>query len=285
MGRVAHLVRIVPLKGGENGLRKFGVKPVFAVALLVACSVATGPLVCAQSQPGGDANSANTSNQQNQSVQKKQPGNAQPPAAQAPADANPFPEDESTVPVIPSKGTADLPPGSFGGSDSGHAALPAGDVDPVASPDDAGSSGDAQPVAGFSSSDSGLGSLLDGPADEPQGKHGARGGPVEPEHKETAKEDESVGKYYLDGKDWRAALSRYQSAMVLDPDNPDVYWGLAESNRHLGNYADARANYQKVMEYDPGSRHAKDAAKALKEPDLANAKAPATAQTAPKTQQ
>ena len=60
--------------------------------------------------------------------------------------------------------------------------------------------------------------------------------------------------------------------MVLDPDNPDVYWGLAEANRHLGNYAAARTNYLKVMEYDPDSKHAKEAKKALNEPELANAK-------------
>jgi tetratricopeptide (TPR) repeat protein len=186
---------------------------------------------------------------------------------------------------MPTKDTSDLPPGSFGGSDSGHAALPAGDVDPVQSPDDAAAAGDTQPVSGFSSSSSGLGSLLPGPDDEPQGKHGRQQGQAEPEHQETAKEDETVAKYYLDSKDWRAALSRFQSAMVLDPDNPDVYWGLAESEHHLGNYADARANYLKVMEYDPGSRHAKDAAKALKEPELANAKPAATAQSGPHAQQ
>ena len=73
-----------------------------------------------------------------------------------------------------------------------------------------------------------------------------------PEHHETAAEDENVGSYYLENKDWKGALSRFQSALVLDPDNPDVYWGLAESERHLGDFADARANYQKVMEYDPG---------------------------------
>ncbi len=87
-----------------------------------------------------------------------------------------------------------------------------------------------------------------------------------PEHHETAAEDENVGNYYLDNKDWKGALSRFQSALVLDPDNPDVYWGLAECQRHLGDFADARANYLKVMEYDPGSRHAKDARKALRIP-------------------
>ena len=81
--------------------------------------------------------------------------------------------------------------------------------------------------------------------------------------KETAKEDISVGKYYLDNKNWRAALSRFQSALVLAPEDPEVYWGLAESARHLGNFADARAYYLKVMEYDPDSKHAKEAKKAL----------------------
>jgi tetratricopeptide (TPR) repeat protein len=100
-------------------------------------------------------------------------------------------------------------------------------------------------------------------------------------HQESAAEDENVGKYYLDNKDWRAALSRYESALVLDPDNPDVYWGLAESQRHLGQFADARTNYLKVMEYDPGSRHAKDAKKALEEPELANAKPSAASNAAP----
>jgi Tfp pilus assembly protein PilF len=93
-----------------------------------------------------------------------------------------------------------------------------------------------------------------------------------PEHKETAQEDESVGSYYLGQKNWRAALSRFQSALVLDPENPDVYWGLAESQRHLGETASAKANYMKVMEYDPDSRHAKEAKKLLKDPEMANAK-------------
>ena len=68
--------------------------------------------------------------------------------------------------------------------------------------------------------------------------------------------------------------------MVLDPENPDVYWGLAEADRHLGNLADARANYQKVAEYDPDSRHGKEASKALKEPEIANGKNAAPGQPA-----
>ena len=94
--------------------------------------------------------------------------------------------------------------------------------------------------------------------------------------KETAAQDINVAKYYLDNKNWRAALSRYQSAMVLAPEDPEVYWGLAVSQHHMGDYASARANYEKVIEYDPDSKHGKEARKALKEPEIANAK-PTTA--------
>ena len=64
--------------------------------------------------------------------------------------------------------------------------------------------------------------------------------------------------------------------MVLAPENPEVYWGLAESQQHMGDFANARANYEKVIEYDPDSKHAKEAKKALKEPEFANANAPAS---------
>lgn len=90
---------------------------------------------------------------------------------------------------------------------------------------------------------------------------------------ESPENDIHVGDYYMSVQNWRAALSRFQSALVLEPENPDVYWGLAESERHMGNYALARQHYLKVLEYDPGSRHAKEAKKALREPDIANAKA------------
>ena len=103
----------------------------------------------------------------------------------------------------------------------------------------------------------------------------------EPTHQEAASKDIEVGGYYLETKNWKAALSRFESALVLDPENPDVYWGLAEADRHLGNLADARANYQKVAEYDPDSRHGKEARKALKEPEIANGKNPPTPQTPP----
>jgi hypothetical protein len=48
----------------------------------------------------------------------------------------------------------------------------------------------------------------------------------------------------------------------------------------LGKLADARGYYQKVAEYDPDSRHGKDSIKMLKQPEIANAKAEASASSA-----
>jgi tetratricopeptide (TPR) repeat protein len=133
-----------------------------------------------------------------------------------------------------------------------------------------------------SSSLAGLGNALNPPEDDTvtpdtadQGKHrrGRNAAPQPAEHKETAQEDVDVGGYYLSTKNWRAALSRFQSALILAPENPDVYWGLAEAQRNLKDYTSAKANYQKLLDYDPDNKHAKDARKALKDPDVANAAA------------
>jgi len=200
-----------------------------------------------------------------------QPG--KPADTQKPGSApgsNPFPEDTTNVPVMSdgSAPVADVP------ANNAPAAAPSGDVDPVRSPDDP--RGDVDTSAqGFSSSATGLDNLTPPPdanTDARRGKKG-RGAAPEPEHQETAAEDERVGQYYLDSKAWKAALSRYQSALVLDPENPDVYWGLGESQRHLGKMAEAKAAYEKLVEYDPDSKHGKEAKKILKSAEIASATA------------
>ncbi len=240
-------------------------KWVFAVAFTLASSVSSTLSTHAQSQP-------NTGSQQGQ-----QPGNSAPASQQ---DANPFPGDTTSVPVMPnasSPGTPALPVPA----DTGNVTLPNAELDPVRSPDESeavSGSGD-----GSSSSSSGLDQLLKPPPDTGKpGKHGKNDADTPVEHHEGAKEDESVGSYYLDQKNWKAALSRFESALVLDPENPDVYWGLGEAERHLGNYSEAKAHYMKLVEYDPDSKHGKEAKKILKEPELANA--PAVSSNAPSTQ-
>ena len=190
--------------------------------------------------------------------------------ATKPGESNPFPEDVSTVPVLGSKAT-DLPEDAS----AARTPLPGDDSDPVKSPDEGAA---AVPAAGgnssqeSSSSFAGMDDLLPKPGDdEKPGRHGKMTAPPEAP-KETAKSDLDVGKYYLDQKNWKAALSRLQSAMVLNPEDPEVFWALAEAERHLGDFWAAKAHYEKVAEFDPDSKHGNEARKALKEPEIENAK-------------
>jgi tetratricopeptide (TPR) repeat protein len=211
-----------------------------AGALLQSQTPATPP----QSQPSG----------------QKQPAN--PPK---PAESNPFPDDTNNVPVLPnatSPGSANAPSDALP-----PPALPGNEADPVRSPDDPAP--DTSDADGFSSSTTNLERVKD-PADaDVQDRKGK--GQKAPEHQETAAEDVNVGTYYLGNRNWKAALSRFESAVVLDPENPEVYWGMAEAQRHLGNFTAAKANYLKLLDYDPDSKHGKDAKKILKDPELANA--------------
>lgn len=237
----------------ETGMR--GMMRRGAIALGFACGCALAVPLCAQSQQ--------------QDTTPSKPGQQQP--AQP---ANPFPEDTNSVPVLPSTSAPASATSAPDTADYSNVSLANGDTDPVRSPDDAPLVPD---TGGSSSSDAGMGRILQPPPDDGKshrrGKHGEDEEPAP--HQETAKEDETVGSYYLDQKNWHAALSRYESAVVLDPENPDVYWGLAEAERHMGNFAAARTHYLKVMEYDPDSKHSKEAKKFLAQPEIANAQAAA----------
>ncbi len=203
----------------------------------------------------------------------QQPATTQQPGQKPPTDANPFPEDTNNVPVVPTSAepaSVPTPPPGSNEESVGTTSILKDDSDPVRSPDD--------PPPGASDSDSGFSSSLTGAGDvnipdEAKSTGHRKHAKSDDVHQETAKEDEDVGAFELSRKNWKAALSRYQSALVTDPDNPDVYWGMAEAQRELKDYANAKANYQKVTEYDPDSKHGKEAKKLLKDPDLANAPA------------
>ena len=177
---------------------------------------------------------------------------------------------------MPSNATPALPEGSYNGPESAPVTLPGDDLDPVRSPDDPEPAAASGKPDDFSSSLAGVANLLPHTEDDRSGKR--KLAVKEPTHQEAASKDIEVGSYYLETKDWKGALSRFESALVLDPENPDVYWGLAEADRHLGNLAYARANYEKVVEYDPDSHHGKEARKKLKEPEIANGKNVAASQ-------
>jgi tetratricopeptide (TPR) repeat protein len=218
--------------------------------------LAPEPRLAAQTQPTSAANG-----------QSKTARESQPPAQ---SSSNPFPEDTSTVPVMPSKTTSALPEGSYNGADNAPLPLPGDDLDPISSPDDPAPASNSGSDADSSSSLSGMERLLPRPEDdqpEKKKKHQDK----EPTHEEASSEDIDVGKYYLQTKNWKAALSRFESAMVLDPENPEVYWGMAEAEHHLGDYADAKAHYLKLLDYDPDGPHGKQARKELKDPALEKA--------------
>lgn len=210
----------------------------------------------------------------------QKPSSSQQQPAQKPGESNPFPDDTNTVPVVPlTEGAAPATPAAESGESAGATSLLRNDTDPAHSPDD--------PPPGSSDSNNGFSSSLTGagdvniPDETRPTKHGKKNDePVV--HQESAKEDEDVGGLELDRKNWKAALSRYQSAVITDSENPDVYWGMAEAQRELKDYANAKANYEKVMEYDPDSKHGKQAKKWLKEPELANAPAVSKNQAQPR---
>lgn len=224
----------------------------FAIAVLWGCTLGAAQGLWAQ------ASSSNGN-----------PPGAQKPSSNSPkpSETNPFPDDTKSVPVMPNGNAPAVPTvPSYEGVPS---TLPSRDVDPVRSPDDprpdSSTSGE-----GFSSSTTGLDRVLPPPETDADRDKGGKG-QLAPDHQETAAEDETVGTYYLSIKNWKGALSRFESAVVLDPENPEVYWGLGEAQRHLGKFTEARASYQKLVEYDPDSKHAKEAKKILKEPEMANA--------------
>lgn len=251
-------------------------KRAFFLTLVLAGSLSAVSLVHAQTPAGGDG-AGPASNKTPDQREKPAAGQQQ---ATPQSGANPFPEDTGTVPVMPSKGEAVV----LEGTDTGTGIpLADDDSDPVRSPDDP-LPANAQ-EGGSSSSSAGLDRFSPPPDDEESDKKEGKRKLVvkETAHQEGASEDINVGGYYLEKKNWKAAQSRFQSAMILDPENPEVYWGLAEAAHHLGNFAEARSYYEKVVDYDPDSKHGKDARKALKDPEIANAKATSPGQPAAET--
>ena len=187
--------------------------------LLLLSSLSAGVRAQAQGSAAGQNDNANQTKKE-KSAQQQAPA-----AAQPPADANPFPGDVTNVPVMPTTVTPDVPPASPDSAVDKMVA-PFSDLDPVKSPDASDGAADtpADIVQGreSSSDNKSMDSLLPTPGDEePAGKGKRKGSDTLAEPpKETSKEDISVGQYYLDNKNWRAARSRFQSAMVLAPDEP-----------------------------------------------------------------
>lgn len=82
---------------------------------------------------------------------------------------------------------------------------------------------------------------------------------------ELAAQDDKVGKFYLQNKDFRAAYGRYKEATEVAPEDPDALFGLAESARGLNRKQEAVSNYKVYLDAFPDGKKSKEARKALAE--------------------
>jgi tetratricopeptide (TPR) repeat protein len=79
-----------------------------------------------------------------------------------------------------------------------------------------------------------------------------------------AAKDVEVGEYYLKLKNYRAALERFNDALLYKPNDAESTFGLAVTQEKLDLFAKARQNYSKYLEILPAGPKAKEAQEALK---------------------
>jgi len=78
-----------------------------------------------------------------------------------------------------------------------------------------------------------------------------------------ADKDKSVARFYWNVGDYAGSYLRYKDAVNYAPRDPEMWFGLADSERMLGKYTSAREHYQKYLQIAPQGSQAKEAAKYL----------------------
>jgi TolA-binding protein len=73
-----------------------------------------------------------------------------------------------------------------------------------------------------------------------------------------------VGETYLQGKNYKAAESRFREALQYKPDHPGATYKLAVSVDKLGKTDEAMALYDKYLKMLPSGPYADQARKALR---------------------
>jgi tetratricopeptide (TPR) repeat protein len=79
-----------------------------------------------------------------------------------------------------------------------------------------------------------------------------------------AAKDIEVGEYYLKLKNYRAALERFNDALLYKPNDAEGTFDLAVTQEKLDLFAKARQNYSKYLEILPAGPKAKESQEALK---------------------
>lgn len=87
-----------------------------------------------------------------------------------------------------------------------------------------------------------------------------------------AAKDIEVGDFYFKRKNYRAAIARYQEALVYKPNDAIANFRLAESQEKVGNLAEAINHYREYLKILPEGPLSNDARKALDRLKAAEAK-------------
>ena len=80
-----------------------------------------------------------------------------------------------------------------------------------------------------------------------------------------AAHDINVGETYLSSNSFDAARERFEEALRLTPDNPVIWFRLAQSLQGMQRLDPARLYYKKYLEAQPKGKFAKDAKKSISE--------------------
>lgn len=78
-----------------------------------------------------------------------------------------------------------------------------------------------------------------------------------------AAEDKSVAHFYWNRGDYEGSYLRFKDAVVYAPQDAEMWFGLAESERMLGRYVSARTHYEQYLQLSPHGAKAGAAAKYL----------------------
>jgi tetratricopeptide (TPR) repeat protein len=78
-----------------------------------------------------------------------------------------------------------------------------------------------------------------------------------------AAKDVEVGDYYFKKKNYKAAIARYQDALIYKPNDAIAQFRLAESLDKAGKSEEAVQHYQEYLKILPHGPYAEDAQKAL----------------------
>jgi tetratricopeptide (TPR) repeat protein len=185
-------------------------------------------------------------------------------AAQASQDNNPHIEPRNGAATPPAKPGKPQPTPSPQGSQQPQQTAPA---QTPAKADDQGESSSKDSQGDFTGASR---PPLPAPSgDEPDGKT------FRPWDPHRAAKDIEVGEYYLKLKNYRAALERFNDALLYKPNDAEAIFDLAVTQERLDLFAKASRSYSKYLEILPSGPKAKESQEAIKrlQPHIAEAPA------------